>query len=127
MERYPTGKKVSVFYNPKDPSQAVLEPGIKISALVTTCAGAFMTLFSFILFNIKKFLKKFLAGLFMIQAGGVMLMDQGSKIMEGASDFSSVSSLLFNSSGAALVYAGYRLWKPLVMDLWNKVRGWKRT
>ena len=127
IEKYSKGKTVAVFYNPGNPSQSVLEPGIKTSALITTCAGAFMTLFSFILFNIKKFLKKFLAGFFMIQAGGAMILGEGSKIMEGSADISSFSSLFFNGSGAALVYSGYRLCKPPVLDLWNRIRQWKRV
>ena len=125
VDRYPKGKQVTVFYNPGNPAQSILEPGIKFSALVTTCVGAFMALFSFILFNIKRFLKKFLAGLFMIHAGGAMMLGQGSKIMEGSADISSLSSLFFNGSGAALVYAGYRLCRPLVLDLWSRLRGLK--
>lgn len=127
VDKYPKGKPVTVFYNPGNPSQSVLEPGIKLSALITTCAGAFMTLFSFILFNIKRFLKKFLAGFFMIQAGGALMLDQGGKIMAGSTDFSSFSSLFFNGSGAALVYSGYLLCRPFVLDIWNKIRQWKKV
>ena len=126
VEKYPRGKPVTVFYNPSSPSQAVLEPGIKISALITSCTGALMALFSFLLFSIRRLLKKFLAGFYMIQAGGALILDQGGKILEGASDLTSFSFLFFNSSGAALVYSGYRLCKPLVLDLWNNLRKWRK-
>ncbi len=42
IKQYPEGKKVTVYYNPKNPQEAVLKRGINIDAMVLLGVGLFM-------------------------------------------------------------------------------------
>lgn len=45
VNRYPDGKKIQVFYNPSDPDNSVLEPGIPISIYVFIAIGVLLLIF----------------------------------------------------------------------------------
>jgi hypothetical protein len=42
VDRYPEGNTVRVFYDPADPTAAVLEPGAGLGAYIPLGAGIFM-------------------------------------------------------------------------------------
>ena len=48
VNRYPTGKKVKVFYNPQDLKVAVLEPGVSTSSYLFLGFGILFTLMGLI-------------------------------------------------------------------------------
>lgn len=41
VRKYPRKKQISVYYNPNNPEQAVLEPGISFGAVLITLVGIF--------------------------------------------------------------------------------------
>jgi hypothetical protein len=48
VEEYPVGKVVSVRYNPDDPGEAVLEPGVNALVLVEVASGLVLLLISLV-------------------------------------------------------------------------------
>ncbi|MEK7750968.1 MAG: DUF3592 domain-containing protein, partial [Acidobacteriota bacterium] len=53
LERYPTGARAPVSYDPADPNTAVLEPGVTSEAYWLPGAGAAFLLFGVAVLNLK--------------------------------------------------------------------------
>jgi len=49
IDRYPTGSRVQVFYDPAAPASAVLEPGLSAWTFMPTLIGAVLLLAAFLL------------------------------------------------------------------------------
>ncbi|MBN2143114.1 MAG: DUF3592 domain-containing protein [Candidatus Aureabacteria bacterium] len=127
LKKYPVGKLIQVFYDRGNPEQAVLEPGMTLSAVTDALIGGFLAFVSLILVNIRRFLKKFFAGIFLIQSGGMMMFSQAEKILSGTTEFSSFSSLIINGSGFGLIYSGYILCKPMILNIRNKLISFRQS
>lgn len=42
LAAYPVGKNVTVYYHPKHPERALLQPGLRFGTLLKTCLGLFL-------------------------------------------------------------------------------------
>jgi hypothetical protein len=108
MSRYPVGGEVTVFYNPKDPSIAAVEPGFAGEALLLPAAGM-----AFVLPGVMILLLYF------------NLFGGGSE--RGGSGFGAALSIfagIFTTLGVAFLTMGLmHLWRARQSEHWPSVPG----